>query len=64
MICESCFYFNEINLLRRLENGKVYPCLKVNTPGGRYWDEHQKAPKECADIKFKETATITKEVRR
>ena len=63
MICERCFYFNEVNLLRRLENGKVYPCLKVNTPGGRHWSEKQTAPKTCADVKYKETATITKEVR-
>ena len=63
MICTKCFYFNEVNLLRRLENGKVYPCLKVNTPGGRHWSEKQEAPKTCADIKFKETAMSTKEVR-
>ena len=64
MICESCEYFNEVSMMRPLENGKVYPCLKVNTPGGRHWSEKQKAPKTCADIKFKKTATITKEVRR
>ena len=63
MICSNCYYFNEVNLLRPLANGKVYPCTKVNTPGGRHWSEKQKAPKTCADIKFKETATITKEVR-